>query len=257
MSELNPIVDHSVYEKRMSMSLLDKAFFADKISDTDLVVDFGCADGVLLRFLKSMFPHLAVLGYDLDPSMAKHSTDNALIYTNWEAVLREVKKAKNATLNLSSVIHEVFHYCSRGDIDLFWEQVFNSGFSYIVIRDMIPSRSLERPSNINDVKKIYHKFLHTKALTDFEGIWGSIESNRQLVHFLLKYRYVEPNWNREVRENYLPITREDLLAKIPNNYDITYHDHFTLPYILQTVKDDVGIEIKDPTHIKLILKRNQ
>jgi len=257
MSELNPIVNHEVYEKRMSMSLLDKAFFADKISDSDLLVDFGCADGVLLRFLKSTFPHMAVLGYDNDLTMAKHSTDNALIYTNWEAVVKEVKKAKKATLNLSSVIHEVFHYCSRGDIDLFWKQVFDSGFAYIVIRDMIPSRSIDRPSNVNDVKKVYHKFLHTKALTDFEGIWGSIEGNRQLLHFLLKYRYVEPNWNREVRENYLPITREDLLAKIPNEYDVVYHEHFTLPYILQTVKDDVGIELKDPTHIKLILKRNQ
>ena len=239
------------------MSLLDKAFFADKIADTDLLVDFGCSDGALIRFLKNTFPHIAVLGYDNDPTMAKHSTDDALIYTDWSAVIKEVAKAKKPTLNLSSVIHEVFHYSSRCDIDTFWKQVFDSGFEYIVVRDMCPSRSLERPSNINDVKKIYHKFLHTKALTDFEGIWGSVESNRQLVHFLLKYRYVEPNWNREVRENYLPITREDLLAKIPNEYNVVYHEHFTLPYILQTVKDDVGIELKDPTHIKLILKRNQ
>lgn len=256
MTELNPIVDHSVYEKRMSMSLLDKAFFADKIADSDLLVDFGCADGILIRFLKNYFPDMAVLGYDADTSMAKHSTDSALIYTNWDAVVAEAKKAKKPTLNLSSVIHEVFHYCSRGDIDLFWKQVFESGFSYIVIRDMVPSRSVDRLSNINDVKKVYHKFLHSKALTDFEGIWGSIEGNRQLLHFLLKYRYVEPNWNREVRENYLPITREDLLAKIPNEYDVVYHEHFVLPHILQSVKEDVGIEIKDPTHIKLILKRN-
>lgn len=256
MSELNPIVDHSIYEKRMSMSLLDKAFFADKISDSDLVVDFGCADGVLLRFLKGCFPDMAVLGYDVDTTMAKHSVDNALIYTNWEAVMKEVKKAKKATLNLSSVIHEVFHYCSRGDIDLFWEQVFNSGFAYIVVRDMVPSRCIDRQSNINDIKKVYHKFLHTKALTDFEGVWGSVEGNRQLLHFLLKYKYLEPNWSREVRENYLPITREDLLAKIPDDYDVLFHEHFILPYILQTVKDDVGIELKDPTHMKLILKRN-
>ena len=256
MSELNPIVDHKVYEKRMSMSLLDKAFFADKISDSDLLVDFGCADGVLLRFLKSTFPHMDVFGYDNDLTMAKHSTDDALIYTNWEAVVREVKEAKNATLNLSSVIHEVFHYCSRGDIDLFWQQVFNSGFAYIVIRDMIPSRSIDRPSNINDVRKIYRKFLGTKTLNDYESVWGNIESNKNLIHFLLKYRYIEPNWERELKENYLPINRESLLSKIPDKYEIIFHEHFVLPYLYQTVKQDVGIEIKDSTHLKLILKRN-
>lgn len=256
MSELNPITDHSVYEQRMAMSLLDKAFFADKISDCDLLVDFGCADGVLLRFLKKSFPHLTVLGYDNDPAMARHSTDEALIYTNWEAVLKEVAKAKRPALNLSSVIHEVFHYSSRGEIDNFWNQVFHSGFAYVIVRDMLPSRSIDRPSHINDVKKVYHRFLDKKVLNDFQGIWGSIESNRNLIHFLLKYRYIEPNWNREVRENYLPISREDLLSKIPDEYDVLYHEHYVLPFILQTVKTEVGIEIKDPTHMKLILKKN-
>lgn len=256
MSELNPIVDHKIYERRMSLSLMDKVFFADKIQDSDLLVDFGCADGILLRFLKGYCPDLNVVGYDVDETMGLHGTKDVPILTSWENVMVAVKRAKRPTINLSSVIHEVFHYCSRGDIDKFWRQVFDSVFHYIIIRDMVPSRSIDRQSNINDLKKVYHKFLHTKALTDFEGIWGSVESNRQLLHFLLKYKYVEPNWNREVRENYMPITREDLLAKIPNEYDVLFHEHYTLPYILQTVKNDVGIELKDPTHIKLILKRN-
>jgi hypothetical protein len=29
-----------------------------------------------------------------------------------------------------------------------------------------------------------------------------------------------------------------------------------LPYLLQTVRDDLGIEIKDPTHLKLILRKH-
>ena len=256
MNEINPIIDHKTYEKRMALSMIDKIFFADKIVDSDLLVDFGCADGSLLRFLKGNFPDLNVLGYDIDPSMAKHSSDLALIYSDWEAVKREVAKAKRPTLNLSSVIHEVFHYSSRGDVDKFWKQVFNSGFHYIIIRDTVPNRSVDRPSNINDVKKIYHRFLDKKVLTDFQGIWGGIDSNRNLIHFLLKYKYIEPNWEREVRENYLPISREDLLAKIPDQYDVLFHEHYILPFILQTVKAEVGIEIKDPTHIKLILKRN-
>jgi hypothetical protein len=97
--------------------------------------------------------------------------------------------------------------------------------------------------------------LHTKQLQDFENIWGSIEDNRSLTHFLLKYKYETPNWEREVKENYLPLYREDLLAMIPVGYDVIYHEHFVLPYIKRTVKQEVGIEMKDPTHLKLILEK--
>lgn len=255
MNELQPIKDYSAYNGRMELAMMDKLFFADKI-DSELVVDFGCADGSLIRALKGLKPTMAVLGYDIDPEMARHSTDRALIYTRWDYVVEAARQAKSCALNLSSVIHEVYHYGSKADIDDFWKKVFDTGFEYIIIRDMAPSRSLDRISNINDVRKVYAKFLHTKVLNDFESIWGSIEGNRQLVHFLLKYRYAEPNWEREVRENYLPLTREDLLAKIPLSYDVLFHEHYTLPYVWQTVKKDTGIEIKDPTHMKLILKRN-
>ena len=251
MNELKPISDYATYNGRMELSMIDKLFFADKVQP-DLVVDFGCADGSLLRHLKELKPELDVIGFDTDPNTGSNFVN---IAHNWGLIEELIKKAKDPSLILSSVIHEVCHYASRADIDDFWNKVFDTGFHYIVIRDMVPSRSVDRPACINDVKKAYHKFLHTKALTDFEGIWGSIESNRQLLHFLLKYRYLTPNWDREVRENYLPITREDLLAKIPNEYDVLFHEHYVLPFIWQSVKNDTGIEIKDPTHIKLILKR--
>jgi hypothetical protein len=255
MDELQPITDYTTYNNRMSLTMIDKLFFADKISP-DLVVDFGCADGFLLRQLKALKPDFFVIGYDTDVEMRKHSTKDIEITDDWNSIKKQIPSWAKAALILSSIIHEVCHYRSKAEIDDFWKKVFETGFEYIVIRDMVPSRSIDRPSNVNDVKKAYHKFLHTKALNDFESVWGSIESNRQLVHFLLKYRYLEPNWDREVRENYLPVTREDLLAKIPNKYDVIFHEHYVLPYILQTVKDETGIEVKDPTHIKLILKRN-
>ena len=255
MDELQPITDYTTYNNRMNLAMIDKLFFADKISP-DLVVDFGCADGSLLRQLKALKPELNVAGYDTNTEMVKHGTNDIPIFETWTSILTVLRKYKRPAIILSSVIHEMCHYGSKADIDDFWKKVFETGFEYIVIRDMVPSRSIDRPSNVNDVKKAYHKFLHTKALNDFESVWGSIESNRQLVHFLLKYRYLEPNWNREVRENYLPVTREDLLAKIPNEYDVIFHEHYILPYILQTVRDETGIEVKDPTHLKVILKRN-
>jgi hypothetical protein len=255
MSEAPNIKDYNAYTTRMDLSMVDKLFFVDKIQP-DLVVDFGCASGALLKNLKTLCPDVRLLGYDTDPQMVTHSSPEIDVTRTWANVEYAVAEFKRPALILSSVIHEVVHYGSKADIDAFWKKVFESGFHYIVIRDMVPSRSIDRLSCVNDVKKLYHKFLGSKALTDFERIWGSIESNRNLVHFLLKYRYLEPNWEREVRENYIPIAREDLLSKIPLGYDIVFHEHYVLPYILQTVRDETGIELKDPTHLKLILRKN-
>lgn len=249
------ITNYQTYNGRMCLSVIDKLFFADKI-DTDLVVDFGCADGALLKRLKLLKPELKVAGYDTDSTMAKEATADVPIFAHWSPVMDIVKQAKSATIVLSSVIHEVFHYGSRADIGDFFKKIYENGFKFIVIRDMVPSRGIDRVSNINDVKKVYHKFFGSKALNDFESVWGSIENNRNLVHFLLKYRYLEPNWEREVRENYIPISREELLSKVPAEYDVLFHEHYVLPYIWTTVKADVGIELKDPTHLKMILMKN-
>jgi hypothetical protein len=255
MSEAPSISDYTVYNRRMELSMVDKIFFVDKI-DTDLVVDFGCADGSLLKQLKVLRPNLDVLGYDNDPTMTRFESKEVQIVTHWDVVKKQISNAKRPTLVLSSVIHEIHHYGSRSSISEFWANVFQSGFTFIVIRDMVPNRGIDRPSNINDLKKIYHKFLGAKVLSDFERVWGSVENNRQLIHFLLKYRYLEPNWEREVRENYLPVSREELLSKIPLEYDVLFHEHYVLPVLWQTVKSDVGIELKDPTHLKLILVKN-
>jgi hypothetical protein len=242
----------------MELSMLDKLFFLDKIQ-TDLIVDFGCANGALLKAIQHFNSNIPLIGYDNDPNMSGVGdiASGRPITDSWDIIRESVVGTKRAALVLSSVLHEVCHYGSKADIDTFWSQVFETGFEYIVIRDMVPGRSIDRPSHINDVKRVYGKFLGSKALNEFEAIWGSIENNKQLVHFLLKYKYLEPNWVREVRENYMPINREALLAKIPENYDVIFHEHYVLPYIFQSVKDDVGIEIKDPTHLKLILRKRQ
>ena len=252
MSEAPTIADYDSYNRRMELSMLDKLFFLDKIV-SDLIIDFGCANGALLHAIRLFDKNVPLLGYDNDPAMIANAT--CPMTDNWSAVAECVSNKKHPAIVLSSVLHEVCHYGSRKDIDTFWTQVFNTGFEYIVIRDMVPGRSIDRPSHINDVKRVYGKCLGSKALNEFEAIWGSIENNKQLIHFLLKYRYLHPNWDREVRENYMPVNREALLGRIPEEYDVVFHEHYVLPYVFRTIKDDLGIEIKDPTHLKLILRR--
>lgn len=116
---------------------------------------------------------------------------------------------------LSSVIHEVYSYGDNQSVNEFWRQVFNENFRYIAIRDLTPRKSIDRMSDINDVSRVLHNANPTH-LAEFQSIWGNISNNKNLVHFLMKYKWVE-NWAREVRENYFPITIEEFLSKVPNN----------------------------------------
>ena len=254
------IKNYSIYNEKMKKSLLDKIFFIDKIEATQ-IVDFGCADGTLIHFMHSLFPENIYIGYDLDEEMLKKAREkfdkndeNVIFTSDWEEVERLAMANKNTALILSSVIHEVYSYGSEDDIKELWKNIFARWFDYVIIRDMAPNLSIDRESDINDYKNILAK-AKTWQIKEFEHVWGSLEQNKNLVHFLLKYDYVE-NWNREVRENYIPLLREELLRKIPDKYNIDFHEHFTLPYIKNKVKNDFNIELKDKTHIKLILRRN-
>ena len=83
--------------------------------------------------------------------------------------------------------------------------------------------------------------------------WGRIEKQRDLVHFLLKYKYTD-NWEREVRENYIPLSVESFLAHVPKTYRITYMDHAPLPYIVRQIQKDFGFDLTTPTHLKIVLE---
>lgn len=267
MSNETKIQNYDSYISRMNRSMLDKLFFLDKI-DADIFIDFGSADGQLIYHMKDILSNedreFKFIGYDIDDEMVergneKFENQNNVVFTNtWSEVKSQIDnpELKSAVI-LSSIIHEIYHYLDVKQVEDFWDKIYNSGFDYIIIRDMVPSRAIDRESDVNDVTKVYRKFFNTKPLMDFEAIWGRIDNNKNLTHFLLKYKYVEPNWEREVKENYLPLYRENLLSTIPMNYDIKYHEHFILPYIKGMINDDFGIELKDNTHLKLILELNK
>lgn len=90
----------SEYNTEMAKSLIDKIFFMDKI-EADVIVDIGCADGALIRFLQNIFPDLTYIGYDLDSEMIKiaknnrpantHFTDIRMQLDEW---INELKQAR-------------------------------------------------------------------------------------------------------------------------------------------------------------------
>lgn len=250
------IQDYHVYTTGMSKSFKDKLFFLDKIEDITGMVDFGCADGALINHISETLDDICLVGYDINPQMVELAKRKGVI-GNFTSDFNEALYLVNpnrSLLNLSSVIHEVYSYSLPHAVDTFWKNVFGSGFQYIAIRDFCISSSVNRKADINDWVKLIQNG-EPCQIADYEGIWGSLRDNRNLLHFLLKYRYIS-NWEREVRENYFSLTLEKLLSKIPTDkYEIVYFQDYILPFTAMKIKEDFNIVIHDNTHIKLLLKK--
>jgi hypothetical protein len=227
----------------------------NKISDVKNIVDFGCADGTLIREMNKVMPNVRYIGYDNNPEMISIAQTKSAGISNisFTDTFPSNVYGKSSLLNLSSVIHEIYSYCNEDEIYEFWNNVFLSEFKYISIRDLCVSKNVNRRTDMADYLKLIEK-ADNKQIKEFQLIWGLLMDNRNFLHFLMKYKYVE-NWDREVKENYFPITLEELLKKIPYDYEIVYINTYCLPYTRSVVEKDFGISIKDNTHVKLLLRK--
>lgn len=267
------ISDYGTYTDGMRKSMADKTWFLDKIDGATEIVDYGCADGALLQYIADAMPNVFKLtGVDIDERMLKLASVNLSCNCDQSVALFTPKQFGDISastyvscLNCGSVIHEVYSYGTPESIEEFWKFVFNSGFQYIAIRDMAMSKidilasysviddALRKISNYNQrnptAGKRFNEFLH---YIDADSVEAS--TWRDIVHYLLKYRYVT-NWDREMKENYLPLLTEEILLKIPSNYRVKYYEHYTLPYLKDKVMEDFSIDLNAKTHYKLLLER--
>lgn len=256
-----PIRDEAKYTKDMTKSFIDKLFFIDLVH-ADVIVDFGCADGFILSKIRMFRPDIMLIGYDLDKQMLQNAkqnlTDNLSLFTDdWNKVAKLVKEFKKPLLLLSSVIHEVYSYSNTRQVNKFWNtQVFSGLFHYIVIRDMIPTNEISRITDFEkDVEKV-RALSDSYYLKTFEKQWGDIsEDYRTFIHYLLKYKYKE-NWDRELLENYVPLSLQTLISKIPKSYKVVFQDAYIYSYLRKVVSEDFGVDIRQTTHLKIILEKS-
>lgn len=255
---MTPIADQDHYTTEMHKSLFDKLFFAPLI-DSDCILDYGCADGALIRAHEHIFPGVFMIGYDNNKDMIRKARDlspnwsDAFHTWDWTRVHANVRENKRPAILLSSVMHEVYSYCSEAQIAEFENNVWNSGFKYVVIRDMMHNAVMDRKALLTDVARV-RMILPTVMIQEHEEKFGTIENQTSLVHLLLKYRYKE-NWKREVEENYLSVKLEDFFRLVPLNYKPIHFQHYTLPFVRDRVRDDFGINMVDRTHVQLIFER--
>lgn len=267
------------YTENMAKGLADKMFFLNKLNISSkrsyLFVDFGCADGILISSLYEILNSKGInayyIGYDISETMIdlaktkfNYNTDKVMFTSDWEEVISKMNEypGKSKVLILSSVIHEVYSYAeSDDDIDIFWHRVLDSDFDHICIRDMMVSKDINISAfKTNAYKKVDYKIpAINKYRIQFEDIYGKIYNWKNLIHFLLKYRWTI-NWDREVHENYFPIYIEDFLKKFEKKYNLTYFERFRVPFLDKCWLDDFSItdtEIFYNTHIKTIFERKK
>lgn len=256
-----PFEDLNSYNNSMSKAMEDKLFFVEKLPvDRYTFVDFGCADGTMIKHLIKIYgSDCRYIGYDCSETMIALAKENfdldtpaeVLFTTDWDLVAKYI--GRKSVLILSSVIHEVYSYSDEEDLRVFWKRVKESGFGYIVFRDMIARKSMDSREDYRLANNVRDR--RPRIATQFEEKYGSLEKQKNLIHFLLKYRWTI-NWERELNENYFPICLEELLEIFKEfPYQLQYLESFKIPVLEERVMKDFGIEFPENTHAKLIFKR--
>lgn len=258
------IDNYQVYNDRMRRSMWDKAFFMDKVPGTELIIDFGCADGALIRFLHELFPSIRYIGYDIDPAMVaaarQNCPENVRFFSDRAEMLQQIRalgiENRRITVNFSSVLHEIFHYeCDREGITRLLEELAPG---YIVVRDMMFHSADPDAAVPAAAQAQLRRVLPEWQLVDFERCWGSIGCRRNLAHLILKYKYTE-NWARECAENYFSYSMDDLymLLDPAGHFAPILMNRCILPWCRYDARNTLGIDMGDEfaTHFSLILAR--
>lgn len=250
------IISIAQYNAEMRKPLRDKAWFLDHI-ETDVVIDYGCGDGVLIQHMSEIYPNRIYVGYDINPAELEIARARGVgeWFSDWNALIEyvtEIRQNRRVTVVCNSVIHEVYSYSDVEGVRMFWSHVFQNNFDHIVIRDMLVPAELGMAMQgfVIQVRKL----ANPKMLEEFEAIHGSIDYQKNFVHFLLKYRYYI-NWDREVRENYLSYTEGDIFSHIPPGYEIVQDHRFAIPFIRNRIIADFCVDLETPTHVKMIIER--
>lgn len=260
------IDDRHIYCRRMQAGLYEKLFFVDKLYLTgydhvDVLVDFGCADGSLICWLRQLWPDCRYIGYDIDPVMidrARHNCPDVTFTSDWHEVVQFALTAHgNLAINLSSVLHEVYSYCCEDEIAQTIDKISGLHPDLIFMRDMYYPSYRIRSAHPDILAAVYGNKRYNNQLRQFEKRWGPVTGTKNLMHFLLKYRYIE-NWDREVQENYFSVP-SNIVTLFPN-VECKYLRTKAHDYTLHQVQKDFGAELfgeQYHTHVECIFEKSK
>lgn len=255
------ILYENKYLDRMAKPLQEKLKVSVFISpDSKEILDVGCADGIVTEALANMFPQSMVKGIDLDSGFIKKAKDRTGGVKNisFETVyLRDLlpRNKRYDAVIFCSVLHEFFTY-GEGTSSVIKalsdaHELLNVG-GVLIIRDMVLQEFTKSnsPFALKLAEKIYKKEEFCQQVNDFERVYGKMNSYYTLNHFLLKYMYIE-NWDRELREHYVPVTCEQY-EKILEllGMSIQYKQLYLIDYLRNKWKEDFDLTDEDTITLK-------
>lgn len=264
----------NIYTEEMSKSVWDKAFFMDKIQGAKCIIDFGCANGAMIKYLAPLFPDTEFLGYDANLELI-HMACAQTTYNNvsfWHTTQRDkmidyVKshyQPNEICLNFSSVLHEVFSF-NNGIEDII-AIVQQLAPKYITIRDMY----WHAGPGVNYLRcqeKHIRESVLPQYLKEYESHFDYIHSPKHITHFLMKYQWKDNGWEDELKENYYSWDINDLLKLVDDIeydkehgdrtcYDLVFSNYYQLPYLTEKWLNEYGIyNVNAHTHAQFILRR--
>lgn len=255
-----------IYTSEMAKSVWDKAFFMDKIPGAKCVIDFGCADGAMIRYLAPLFPDITFIGYDINKELIERARNKApyyhnVIFTNDHATISPFVhgirhfNSEDICINFSSVLHEVFSSTGgqasiKSLIDLLHPK-------YITIRDMYSDEeNLLSPENLEYFIPIWAA-LPLIQRDEFIASHGKMKSWNDLIHLLMKLQWKDNGWEDELKEDYFSWTIDEFLSLI-GEYNVCFESHYQLPYLTEMWKKEYDWYNPDiHTHAQFILRRNE
>lgn len=246
------------YYSRLGSSLEEKLFFLDRIpSDVTVFADWGCADGRLLAAVAERRDVQYTIGFDLQasalpPGPYANQTFTDQLHLFAHAIYRQKRLGRKVCLVLSSVVHEIL---SQGTSwHSFWKIVREIGADYIAIRDMACELDATFRSPIVTNLEADDR-MAASLLYNVREV-GQFSTQAEMLEALLKYRYTE-NMQAELQESYFALAAEQWLnlCNVGSGYQVTHFDHHSVAWHRQNWKQDFGLDIEDPTHVKIILKR--
>jgi len=280
------IKNSQTYLDSMRKTFVDKCQFMKDLPEcTTTIVDMGCADGSFIEFLRKIFPQYRYIGLETNEEFFDMCIKKNLeVYHTIQEMNDTCDMDANTThLNMNSLIHEIYAYDKP---DVIINDIKAFGFNSISVRDMIlsfPKFDCDEKSERDRKRfqfsgKLYYMFtLMLSAVAENEN-WAkkfkqhleetkkfNHDSIHRYYHFMLKYMYDE-NWEREVKENYLPCTQSYKLSFLFDNcYDIVSDNFFVLDYLVDKWMKDFKLEScmkseilkKITTHERIVFVKNE
>ena len=263
-----------IYTTEMGKSVWDKAFFMDKIPGVKCIIDFGCADGTMIRYLAPLFPDIMFIGYDISKELIDIARSIQPFYANVTFFSGHTVGAENLIhftqekkftseeicLNFSSVLHEVFS--STGGIDTIQRLLDELKPRYITIRDMYCDDTVELDAKDTRayapiLDKITTNELLLRYAIDFKEKFGFLKTWRDLTHLMMKLQWTDNGWEDEMKENYFSWRLEDVLKLTGNMYSPCFVCRYQLPYLSEKWRKEYNWYNPDiHTHAQFILRRD-